>query len=129
MYDVMRMRVAEGDQGLAGIVEAKRYRYAPRIEQTPQGGPFHQVHHHHEVVVHPERVMYGYNVGMSETGVDPDLTQKPLCLPLSVRSIDFQDLERFDSSGDGMLSFEDGAYGSAAQHPNDGVIANRFSGR
>ena len=73
--------------------------------------------------------MHAYNVGMSEAGVDPYFTQKPLCLPLGVRSVDFQNLERFDSSGDRMLSLEDGAYGSAAQHPDDCVIADRFSDR
>src|SRR2546426_1982877 len=71
--------------------------------------------------------MDGHNVGMSETGLDPYLTEKPLGLLLRVRPIDFQDFQRFDSPGDRMLRLEDRADSSAAHRPKDGVIANRFS--
>jgi hypothetical protein len=66
---------------------------------------------------------------MIETRLDPYLTQKPVGLLLSLRTIDFHDFERFDSLGDLMLGLEDTAHRSAAQQLENGVIADRFFGR
>src|SRR5207248_2400343 len=71
--------------------------------------------------------MHRHNVGMSEAGLDPDLTQKPLDLLLTVGPANFQNFQRVDSVSDGMLSLEDCADSSLAQYSNDGVVANRFS--
>src|SRR5437667_3099830 len=125
----MRMRVAKSVESLAGEVNANCYGHPPPIEQIPQGGSFDEVHDHHKVVFVPERVMDGHNVRMIETRLDPYLTQKPVGLLLSLRTIDFHDFERFDSLGDPMLGFEDSAHRPAAQPLENGVIADRFYGR
>src|SRR5882724_6779162 len=125
----MRMRVAKGLESLADVVDANGYGHSPPIEQISQGGAFDEVHHHHKVILFPERVMDGHNVRMIETRLNPYLTQKPLGLFLSLRTIDFHDFERFDSPGDPMPGFEDSAHSSATQQLDNGVIADRLCGR
>src|SRR6266699_830244 len=99
------MSVAKGIESLASVVDAIRQGHAPPIDQITQGGSFDQVHHHHKVILVPERVMYGHNVRMIEARLDPYLTHKPVGLLLSLRPIHFHDFERFDSSGDLMPGF------------------------
>ena len=123
------MRVAKGAESLAGEVNANRYGDSPRTEQIPQGSSFDEVHHHHQVIVVPECVMNGHNVRMIETRLDSYLTQEPVGLLLSLRTIDFHDFESFDSLGDPVLGFEDSTCRSAPQQLENGVIADCLFGR
>jgi hypothetical protein len=58
---------------LIGEIQSSFEWDSTHFQQAPQGGAFHKFHDHNQVIIQPEGMMYGGDIGVIQAGLKPNL--------------------------------------------------------
>src|SRR6266567_1352502 len=119
------MCVVERGKNLVHVAEHRWKRHADRFQDPGQRLAFQKFHDQRQIIAEPKGSMDCRNVGMVQTGLHLDFTEKTIGLLFGTTMTQY--LHRFQAAGNNVFDLVHFAHAADARDRNDPVITDDLS--